>query len=43
MRIYQLRRGAMAELARWLEETEAMWAERLTAFKAHMAARGEGA
>ena len=36
VRVYALRPEAMAELKRWLEETERMWAEQLTAFKAHL-------
>jgi DNA-binding transcriptional ArsR family regulator len=36
VRIYALRSGAMIELLRWLEETEAMWIEQLAAFKAHL-------
>lgn len=36
VRVYSLRAGAMDELKRWLEETEAMWAAQLAAFKAHL-------
>jgi len=36
VRIYALRSGAMIELLRWLEQTEAMWAEQLVAFRAHL-------
>jgi DNA-binding transcriptional ArsR family regulator len=36
VRVYMLRPGAMSELRAWLEETERMWAEQLTAFKAHL-------
>ena len=36
VRGYALRAGAMDELKAWLEETERMWAEQLTAFKAHL-------
>jgi DNA-binding transcriptional ArsR family regulator len=36
VRVYALRSGAMSELKAWLEETERMWAEQLTAFKAHL-------
>jgi DNA-binding transcriptional ArsR family regulator len=36
VRVYVLRGEAMDELKRWLEETERMWAEQLTAFKAHL-------
>ena len=38
VRIYQLRPEPMADLAAWLKETESMWADQLTAFKAHMEA-----
>lgn len=40
VRIYSLRSGPMAELKRWLEETERLWAEQLAAFKAHLEDRG---
>jgi DNA-binding transcriptional ArsR family regulator len=36
IRVYALKPGPMAELKAWLEETEQMWAEQLTAFKAHL-------
>jgi len=36
IRVYALRTGAMSELKAWLDETERMWAEQLTAFKAHL-------
>lgn len=36
VRVYALRSGAMSELKAWLDETERMWAEQLTAFKAHL-------
>jgi DNA-binding transcriptional ArsR family regulator len=36
VRIYALKAGAMAELKRWLAETEAMWAAQLSGFKAHV-------
>ncbi len=36
VRIYALKDGAMADLKRWLAETEAMWARQLAAFKAHV-------
>jgi DNA-binding transcriptional ArsR family regulator len=36
VRVYVLRAEAMDELKRWLEETERMWAEQLSAFKAHL-------
>jgi DNA-binding transcriptional ArsR family regulator len=41
VRVYALRPEAMEELKRWLEETERMWAEQLTAFKAHLEQGGE--
>ena len=40
VRIYQLRSEPMADLARWLQETEALWAAQLTAFKAHVECLG---
>ncbi len=36
VRIYRLRNEPMAELKAWLEETEALWARQLLAFKAHV-------
>jgi DNA-binding transcriptional ArsR family regulator len=36
IRIYALKDGAMAELKRWLAETEAMWAAQLSRFKVHV-------
>jgi DNA-binding transcriptional ArsR family regulator len=36
VRVYALKDGAMAELKRWLADTEAMWTAQLSAFKAHM-------
>ena len=36
VRIYALKDGAMADLKRWLEQTERMWASQLTSFKAHI-------
>lgn len=36
LRIYALRPAPMAELMRWLEETERGWSEQLSAFKAHV-------
>jgi len=36
VRIYVLKDGAMAELKRWLAETEAMWAVQLSGFRAHV-------
>ena len=36
VRIYALKDGAMAELKRWLADTEAMWAAQLSGFKVHV-------
>jgi len=36
VRVYALRRGPMAELKSWLEETERLWSDQLVAFKAHV-------
>ena len=36
VRIYRLRSEAMSELKTWLEETDALWARQLSAFKAHL-------
>ena len=36
VRIYALKDGAMAELKRWLADTEAVWAAQLSGFKAHV-------
>jgi DNA-binding transcriptional ArsR family regulator len=36
VRIYSLREGAMSELKRWIDRTEAMWTTQLAAFKAHV-------
>ena len=36
VRVYSLRPQPMSELKAWLEETEQMWADQLTAFKAHL-------
>jgi len=36
VRVYALQPRPMAELKSWLEETERMWSEQLTAFKAHL-------
>jgi DNA-binding transcriptional ArsR family regulator len=36
VRVYALQAGAMSELKDWLAETERMWSEQLTAFKAHL-------
>jgi DNA-binding transcriptional ArsR family regulator len=36
VRVYSLKAGQMAALKTWLEKTEAMWAQQLTAFKDHV-------
>ncbi len=36
VRVYALRPEPMVHLLRWLEETERMWSEQLSAFKAHV-------
>ena len=36
LRIYRLKPAPMRELRSWLEETERLWAEQLSAFKAHI-------
>jgi DNA-binding transcriptional ArsR family regulator len=36
VRIYALKDGAMADLKKWLAETERMWSEQLASFKAHV-------
>jgi len=36
VRIYRLRSEAMSELKTWLEETDALWARQLSAFKEHL-------
>ena len=36
VRVYALKAGPMIELLRWLEETERLWSEQLSAFKAHL-------
>jgi len=36
VRIYALKDGAMAELKRWLNDTEAMWAAQLSEFKVYV-------
>ena len=36
VRVYRLRPEPMAELKAWLEETERLWTEQLTAFKTHL-------
>ena len=36
VRIYRLRPQPMAHLKAWLEETERLWTDQLSAFKAHL-------
>jgi DNA-binding transcriptional ArsR family regulator len=36
VRIYTLRPESMADLKAWLERTEQLWTEQLSAFKAHL-------
>lgn len=36
VRVYALRPEPMVHLLRWLEETERMWSQQLSAFKAHL-------
>lgn len=36
VRIYTLKTGAMADLKKWLADTERMWSEQLSSFKAHV-------
>jgi hypothetical protein len=36
VRIYALRPTPMADLKRWLEETERLWGEQMAAFKSHV-------
>ena len=36
VRIYALKDGAMADLKKWLADTERMWSEQLAAFKVHV-------
>jgi DNA-binding transcriptional ArsR family regulator len=36
VRVYALKQGAMAELKRWLADTEALWSTQLAAFKRHV-------
>ena len=36
VRIYALKDGAMADLKKWLADTERMWADQLASFKAHV-------
>ena len=41
VRIYALKDGAMADLKRWVADTEAMWMAQLASFKAHIEKEGE--
>ena len=36
VRIYALKAGAMADLKKWLADTERLWTDQLAAFKAHV-------
>ena len=36
VRIYTLKDGAMADLKKWLADTERLWGEQLSSFKAHV-------
>lgn len=36
VRIYTLKEGAMADLKKWLAETERTWSDQLASFKAHV-------
>ena len=36
VRVYALKAESMANLKLWLEKTEAMWVDQLSAFKAHI-------
>lgn len=36
VRIYTLKDGAMADLRKWLADTERLWADQLSSFKAHV-------
>ena len=36
VRIYALKDGAMADLKKWLADTERMWADQLASFQAHV-------
>lgn len=36
VRIYTLKDGAMADLKKWLADTERLWSDQLAAFKAHV-------
>ncbi len=36
VRIYTLKDGAMADLKKWLADTERMWSDQLASFKTHL-------
>lgn len=36
VRIYTLKEGAMADLKKWLADTERLWSDQLASFKAHV-------
>ena len=36
VRIYTLKEGAMNELKKWIADTERLWMDQLSAFKAHI-------
>jgi DNA-binding transcriptional ArsR family regulator len=36
LRVYALRPAPMVELKKWLEQTEQLWTEQITSFKAHL-------
>jgi DNA-binding transcriptional ArsR family regulator len=36
VRIYALKDGAMADLKKWVADTERLWSDQLAAFKAHV-------
>jgi len=36
VRVYALKDGAMADLKKWLADTERMWADQLASFKVHV-------
>ena len=39
VRIYALKDGAMADLKKWLADTERLWVDQLASFKAHVEKR----
>ena len=36
VRVYALKEGAMRDLKKWVEDTERLWIDQLSAFKAHV-------